>query len=182
MFNKSTLFFFALVASGAVGAPIRERADKITTNFKPGTNDLPAAASAPAPAAPALAATGPCNATDVQSTISQMKDVANQILSVGLVAPDPFRQSDASAATFDQVVSAINDAGTAAASGDFATVSSKLSFIDDTVNGLLSGLDVQDGLDPPLRPLRRRRPPLHETTTRTQVFAMRRVWKATSAR
>ncbi|KAJ6628070.1 hypothetical protein B0H10DRAFT_268513 [Mycena sp. CBHHK59/15] len=99
------------------------------------------------PAAPALAATGPCNATDVQSTISQMKDVANQILSVGLVAPDPFRQSDASAATFDQVVSAINDAGTAAASSDFATVSSKLSFIDDTVNGLLSGLDVQDGLE-----------------------------------
>ncbi|KAJ6586735.1 hypothetical protein B0H10DRAFT_1961579 [Mycena sp. CBHHK59/15] len=81
---------------------------------------------------------GVCDAASLENNLGQMKDITSQIL---------FRQNDASAATFDQVVSAINDAVTAVTSSDFATVASKLSFIDDTVNGLLSGLDVQDRLE-----------------------------------
>ncbi|KAJ7130264.1 hypothetical protein C8R44DRAFT_775214 [Mycena epipterygia] len=116
MFNKSALLFFALVVSSVVAVPV----PKLTLRA--------------------------CDAATLQDNISQMADVANQILSVGFVLPDPFRSDDARAATFDTVVQAIADAGTAAASNDFATVSSKISFVDDTVSGLLDGL-VADGLE-----------------------------------
>ncbi|KAJ7660112.1 hypothetical protein DFH06DRAFT_1193799 [Mycena polygramma] len=125
MFNKSTLLFFAFVASGAVAAPLPF--SKITPNF-------------------ARADASGCNATLVTDNIAQMQDVANQILSVGLVLPDPFRQNAADSATFDTVVSAIADADTAATAGDFATVSSKIQFVVDTTRGLLNG-KIADGLE-----------------------------------
>ncbi|KAJ6457011.1 hypothetical protein C8R47DRAFT_185347 [Mycena vitilis] len=122
MFNKSTLFFFAFVASGAVAAPL-----PFPKNF-------------------ARADASGCNATLVTNNIAQMQDVANQILSVGLVLPDPFRQNAADSATFDTVVSALADANTAAAGSDFATASSKIQFVVDKTRGLLTG-KVADGLE-----------------------------------
>jgi len=111
------------------------------------------AAPVPTPAAPVAASATPvaevadtCNATAVQDNISQMKDIANQILAVGFVSPDPFRANDADKATFDTVVTAIGDAGTAAAAGDFATASAKIASVNDAVSGLLDGL-VADGLE-----------------------------------
>jgi hypothetical protein len=42
------------------------------------------------------------------------------------------------------VVTAINDAGTAADAADFATAASKISFVQDTVSNLI-GDKLQDG-------------------------------------
>jgi hypothetical protein len=59
---------------------------------------------------------------------------------------DSFRANAERQATFDTVVTAIDDAATAAAAGDFATVSSKIQFVSDTAGTLLDGL-VADGLE-----------------------------------
>ncbi|KAJ7481501.1 hypothetical protein FB451DRAFT_130000 [Mycena latifolia] len=122
MLYKSTVLFVALFASSVVAAPI------------PGEKFTRAAVA------------GGCNATAVQANLAQMKDVANNILSVGSPLPDPFRANDADAAAFDTVVSAIADAGTAAAAGDFNTTASKVSFVNNAVSGLLDG-KVADGLE-----------------------------------
>jgi hypothetical protein len=74
-----------------------------------------------------------------------------------LLAPDPnahffapdidsFRANAERQATFDTVVTAIDDAAAAAAASDFATVSSKIQFVSDTAGTLLDGL-VADGLE-----------------------------------
>ncbi|KAJ6522713.1 hypothetical protein B0H19DRAFT_1085972 [Mycena capillaripes] len=122
MFNKSTLLFFALVASIAVAAPL------------------------PIPKISLERAADVCNATLVTDNIAQMQDTANQILAVGFPLPDPFRENPTDSATFDTVVSAIADAKTAAAAGDFATVATKISFVSDTTGSLLDG-KVADGLE-----------------------------------
>ncbi|KAJ7481515.1 hypothetical protein FB451DRAFT_1555784 [Mycena latifolia] len=137
MFNKSAFLLCALVASSAVAAPV----PKLAFSFS-GNDNIPSKAgpaSAPLEDPVDLAKnSGVCNATALQDTITQMQSVAKEILAVNFVSNDPFREKDADIATFDTVVTAINDASTAAGAKDFATVSSKLAFISDTVDGLLT--------------------------------------------
>ncbi|KAJ7074791.1 hypothetical protein C8F01DRAFT_1225200 [Mycena amicta] len=120
MFHKSSFVFCALVASGAVAAPVM-------------LNNARAAATA-------------CNETLVQDLISQLSDEANTILNVGFVLPDPDRATAEKAATFDTLVTAIGDAAAAAAKGDFATAQTKIAFVDTTANDLVDG-EIADGLE-----------------------------------
>ncbi|KAJ7857684.1 hypothetical protein B0H14DRAFT_2750833 [Mycena olivaceomarginata] len=136
-FNKRTLIFFAFVASSVVAAPV----PKITLSFN-GGNSEPVAA--PVAAVDATAATGACDAASLKDNISQLKSDAQDILAVNFPFPDNIRSSPADAATFDTVVTAIDDAGTAAEAADFATVASKISFVQDTVSNLIGG-KLQDG-------------------------------------
>ncbi|KAJ6584793.1 hypothetical protein B0H19DRAFT_1319319 [Mycena capillaripes] len=133
MFNKYTLVFFALVAS-SVAAPV----PKIDLTFKtpPAFNPAPVAVHAP----PKL------KQPQLPDNISQLKPDAQEILAVNFPFPDNIRSSPADAATFDTVVTAIDDidAAKAAAASDFATAASKIWFVHDTVSGLI-GDKAQDG-------------------------------------
>ncbi|KAJ7150754.1 hypothetical protein C8R46DRAFT_1198279 [Mycena filopes] len=122
MFNfKYTVLFSALLASGVVAAPL--------------------------PAGSALVARA-CDAATLQTTIASAQSTAQDILNVGFVLPDPLRRNDADVATFDTIVSAINDASTALGASDLATTSSKIGFAADTLRAMfISSLDIADGTE-----------------------------------
>ncbi|KAJ7253797.1 hypothetical protein C8J57DRAFT_1237054 [Mycena rebaudengoi] len=108
MFNYHTLFSIAFTASSMMAGEI-----------------VPISVRAP------LAS---CNITAIQETLVQQQADAQAILHVGLMSPDPFRENANrnSLAKLETVVTAINDAATAAAAGDFATVASKGGFLSRT--------------------------------------------------
>ncbi|KAJ6512130.1 hypothetical protein C8R47DRAFT_1093678 [Mycena vitilis] len=138
MFNKYMLFFFASVAT-SIAAPL----PKIDLTFQ-----TPAPAASPvvaaAPVVQAAAAPAACNATALTGQISDMADNAQEVLAINFPFPDNIRATPADAATFDTVVTAIGDAGTAASSGGFATAASKISFIQTTMQALI-GDKIQNG-------------------------------------
>ncbi|KAJ7084009.1 hypothetical protein B0H15DRAFT_951759 [Mycena belliarum] len=119
MFNKYTLIVCALFA-GVFAAPLSKTPSQVQAS---------------------AVGSGTCDVTALQSKITDMQDVAKEILSVGIPLRDTFRVTAADAATFDTVVTAINDAATAAAANDFATTSTKISFIVDKVTGLFGDKD-----------------------------------------
>ncbi|KAJ7484923.1 hypothetical protein B0H11DRAFT_2019241 [Mycena galericulata] len=119
MFNKSTLMLFALVASLVVAVPL-------PFDTRDTVDDSAAAG---------------CNTTAVLSNIAQLQSDAQQIQAVGLVLRDPFNQDQA---LFTSIVGAVNNAGTAASAGDFASAAGNISFVVDQTNTLLSPL-IENG-------------------------------------
>ncbi|KAF7316095.1 hypothetical protein MIND_00127600 [Mycena indigotica] len=119
MFSKASLLFAALIASGSLAAPVVRQ--QVTRQAA-------------------------CDQAAVTKLIGEVSETANFILNVGLVAPDPDRNTPAKAATFDTLVAAVGDATTAAAGGDFATAKTKLDFVRDTASSLIDPEAAQNGL------------------------------------
>ncbi|KAJ7060967.1 hypothetical protein C8F01DRAFT_178039, partial [Mycena amicta] len=140
MLNKAAaVLFSALIVSGALAVPLPH----IKLDFKTGTNDVTVAQNSPVTAS--VAAAGLCNETLVTELISKVSDTANFILSVGFVAPDPDRNTDAKAATFDTLIADLDAAGKAAAAGDFATAKTRLDVVRQTAEDLIDPEAAQDG-------------------------------------
>jgi len=116
MFTKSAAFFCVLAASSVFAVPIPKRQ---------------------------IGSPAVCNVGTVQAAIADMRATADSILKVGIPLPDDLRRNPADVATFDTVVSALADAD-AAVAVDFKTVSAKIDFVADAVNGLI-GNKAADG-------------------------------------
>ncbi|KAJ7166514.1 hypothetical protein C8R43DRAFT_946064 [Mycena crocata] len=106
-----------------------------------GVDETPAPAVTKPVVAATMKALAVCDKMLISDNITELKEVAGEIVAVNFPFNDPMRKT-----SLDKAIDALDAAEQAAAADDFAAVSTQITLVSDTANSLVSG-KIQDGVE-----------------------------------